>query len=456
MITDSCSCPVSAMQLRSVVDGILWPSIGSDASAHLQSLLFQLEHSQWLSPERLSERQLVQVKRLMRHAQSTVPFYARIFRDMDAERLDWTTFQALPMLSRRDLQANFEMLRSTAVPPSHGSVALGQSSGSTGSPARFLKTAVDQLFWNALTVREHLWHGRNFQGRLAAIRNAEENALYPSWGQPTDIVFQTGPAGVLRITTPIGDQARWLREQNPDYLLSYPTNIRALAMYCIAESIRLPALREVRCMGEVIGADLRELCQRAWGAHLVDVYSCQEAGYLAMQCPDSEQYHVQSECVVLEILREDGTPCAIGETGRVVLTSLHNFAMPLIRYEIGDYAERGDVCLCGRGLPVIRRVMGRARNILIYPSGEKHFPLLGGERYPEIAPIKQYQIIQRTLYKVEARLVVGRNLTPDEEGFLREFILSKLGYPFELCFTYPANIPLGAGGKFEDFISDIA
>lgn len=455
MTVNSYLNPVSATQLRSVVDGVLWPAIGSDRAAHMLALLFQLEQSQWLSPEKLRERQMIQLKRLIQHAQATVPFYANSLQNLDAEHLDWNNFRALPILSRRDLQANFGALRSAAVPSSHGNSVLGQSSGSTGTPARFMKTGVDQLFWNALTLRDHLWHERNFQGRFVAIRNIEDNALYPSWGPPTDIVFQTGPAGVLRIDTPIPAQANWLREQNPDYLLSYPTNIRALAKHCIAEGIGLPRLREVRSMGEVIGSDLRDLCRRAWNAHLVDIYSCQEAGYLAMQCPEGETYHVQSESVVLELLRNDGIPCAPGEAGRIVLTSLHNYAMPLIRYEIGDYAEWGESCTCGRGLPVILRVMGRGRNILTYPTGEKHFPLLGGERYPEFAPVRQYQIIQRSLHEIEARLVVERPITLNEELALKEFMLSKLGYPFELNFIYPANISIGASGKFEDFISEI-
>ena len=128
--------------------------------------------------------------------------------------------------------------------------------------------------------------------------------------------------------------------------------------------MRLPGLREVRTLGEASTPDLRALCREAWGVPLVDVYSAEEVGYIALQCPEHEHYHVQAESVLVEILDERGAPAPPGETGRVVVTDLHNFAMPLVRYEIGDYAEVGEPCACGRGLPVLRRIVGRVRNML--------------------------------------------------------------------------------------------
>jgi phenylacetate-CoA ligase len=104
---------------------------------------------------------------------------------------------------------------------------------------------------------------------------------------------------------------------------------------------------------------------------MVDMYTCQEAGYLALQCPDHPHYHVQSENVLLEVVDDQGLPCAPGEVGRVLVTSLNNFATPLIRYEIGDYAEVGAACSCGRGLPVLKRIMGRYRNLLTLPDGTR-------------------------------------------------------------------------------------
>ena len=107
------------------------------------------------------------------------------------------------------------------------------------------------------------------------------------------------------------------------------------------------------------------------------MYSAAEAGYLALQCPQQEHYHIQSESALVEVLDEAGNPCRPGETGTMVVTPLHNFAMPLIRYAIGDIAEVGAPCACGRGLPVLARLLGRVRQMLVLPSGARRYGNVG-------------------------------------------------------------------------------
>ena len=103
----------------------------------------------------------------------------------------------------------------------------------------------------------------------------------------------------------------------------------------------------------------RELCRSAFGAEIADTYGAQEAGHIAAQCPDCGDYHLSADASVIEILRDDGSPAAAGETGRVIVTPLHNYAMPLVRYELGDYAEVGTSApACERTLPTLRRNSG--------------------------------------------------------------------------------------------------
>jgi phenylacetate-CoA ligase len=90
------------------------------------------------------------------------------------------------------------------------------------------------------------------------------------------------------------------------------------------------------------------------------VYSSDEAGYIALQCPEGEHYHVQSESLLLEVLDAAGSACMPGQVGRVIVTTLNNFAMPLVRYDTGGDAEVGPPCACGRGLPVLRSLVERA------------------------------------------------------------------------------------------------
>jgi phenylacetate-CoA ligase len=251
----------------------------------------------------------------------------------------------------------------------------------------------------------------------------------------------------------VGQQVQWLRSQRPQYLLTYPNNLRALAARFIAEGTGLPGLLQVRTIGETVTQAIREDCRKAFGVALADVYSSEEVGGIALQCPAGEGYHIQSESVLVEVLDDAGTPCAPGEVGRIVVTPLHNFAMPLLRYELRDYAEVGEPCPCGRGLPVLRRILGRSRNMLVLPNGERRWPLTGFAQFREIAPISQFQFEQESLSLIEARIVAERALSPFERTRLIETIQTALCHPFEIRIVEVAEIPRSANGKFEDFIS---
>ena len=87
--------------------------------------------------------------------------------------------------------------------------------------------------------------------------------------------------------------------------------------------------------------EIRQICRDVFGAPPIDQYGAQEVGLIACECVVCGHYHVSAEAMRVEILRDDGTHCSPGETGRVVVTSFYNYAMPFIRYEIGDYADRG-------------------------------------------------------------------------------------------------------------------
>ncbi len=441
---------------RSVVAGIGWPAIGSDAAAHLQALLFQMERSQWLPEECLRERQLGQLKLLLRHARSTAPHYAEALRGLDVDGLDWEAFQALPLLTRKALQAGFESLKSAAVPPAHGAVVQGQSSGSTGMPVRFLQTAVTQFFWNALTLREHLWQQRDFSGKLAAIRVKVKEGSWPDWGPPAAALFRTGPGATLSVRTDVERQLDWLVREDPDYLITHASNLHALAELSLRRGINLPRLRQARSYSEALRPDLRETVRAAWGVEVADGYSCEEAGNIALQCPRHEHYHVQSENLIVEILDEAGRPCGPGETGRVVVTTLHNFAMPLIRYELGDYAEVGAPCACGRGLPVLVRIHGRRRNMLALPDGRRHWPSMPSSMWDSVAPIEQFQVTQTGIGSLQVMYVMGRLLSQEEIAGLKKALAERFGHSFDIAWLRVDAIGRGPGGKYEDFISLLA
>lgn len=452
---------------KSTVPGIVSPAIPGRMASLLLSLLYQMDQTQWLSEEELFSHQARQLRLLFGHAGKTVPFYQRRFAEAGLDPtapVTRETLNRLPILRRTELQSAGDDINTTALPKSHGKIHEVETSGSTGRPVRLNGTEVTSVFWRACVMREHIWQGRDLGGKLAAIRWVRKGVAMPpdgvrgeSWGPASGAIYPTGPAVLLNIASELEAQVDWVMRENPDFLISFPSNLTALANYCIEKGLRPEKLSQVMTVGETVTEKVRKACRDAWGVSVKDSYSCEEAGYLTIQCPDHDVYHVQSESVLVEVVDEEGRACGPGESGRVLITALHNFATPLIRYELGDYAEVGAACACGRGLPVITQVLGRKRNRLILPDGRSEFPYLGEhDDFRAITTkVKGFQYVQRSVNLVEKLMVVTEPLTAEEEAAQKALIVENLGHPFEIKLTYLDEIPKRGAGKFEEFISEV-
>lgn len=404
--------------------------------------------------------QLRQIEALIAHARRTVPFYRDRLKSMvklAPGKLTLEAFRRIPLLRRTDLQDSPETFVTRELPKDHGRMFDIQTAGSTGQPVALKGTAVTGLHFRAANLRHQIWCRRDFSARVAAIRSTMTGAVAKAAadGAAGQWVpgYPSGPMHIFDITRPVGEQLDWLVRQNPDYLLTFPSNLMALLRRAEETGAKLPRLSQVSTMSEVLDPDVAAACERIWGASVVDIYSAQELGIVALQCPDHPHYHVQSEHVLVEVLDSAGEPCGLGEVGRIVLTSLHNFATPVIRYEIGDHAEVGEACPCGRGLPVLKRILGRSRNMAVLPSGDQIWPIgYFSESLMPIAPVRQIQLIQNSVEQIDVKLVVAQSLSASEEAALRAYMIECLGHPFALNFIYVDEIPRSASGKYEDFI----
>ena len=438
--------------------GMVWPNVPPSPIAIPLALQFSFQVSEWWSPERLLENQMRQISALLKHAATTVPYYQKTLSGHPPAllaRMTMDAFGELPLLRRADIQNAGRELASNAIPSNHGSVFEIRSSGSTGRPIRVLGTRLTSMIYpRALSMRGHLWHRRDLSAKNVDIRTAKtagQPGKKPRWS----LVPDGGENVLLDINLPIGVLLDKLIHEDPVYMQTHPYTLKGLIENSLERKVRPESLREVRTFGEVLEPDIRAAARTHWDVLVADNYSAMELGTIAIQCPECEHLHVQSESVLLEVLRDDGTPCSPGEIGRVVVTALHNFAMPLIRYELGDYAEVGEACACGRGLPVLTRVIGRHRNFLVMPSGEKRFPE-AWKMLSDIAPeIRQFQLTQETVEAIVIKLVVAAPVTKAKEQQLANYLTEKFSHEFDYKFVYVEDIPRGASGKFEEFISEV-
>jgi len=365
----------------------------------------------------------------------------------------------LPILSRSELQDHGAEVTAVNLPANHLPTFNSKTSGSTGRPINITSTIVSSCYLRALSLRWYEWNQRK-QGQIATRitkipRQGVEELRGIHWGlEPLK-----GPMVILGPSQTMEQQLEKLEREQPDHLTTYPSILLELLKHSKKFGFNLPNLKGVTTQGEVADENVRNKCKEILGIELMDSYGAEECGYLAMQCPQHRHYHVQSENVLIEVLDDLGNPSAPGQMGRVVITTLNNYAMPLIRYQINDYATISEECNCGRGLPVIKQILGRSRNMFVLPSGERFYPSLSialGKLAKAAPDVKQVQIVQLSIKNVVIRMVArGDKISTSQETSVKSIIGAALGNRFNLDIDYLDDIPRSSSGKFEDTICEV-
>lgn len=427
----------------------------------MKILLKMLEKSQSSSLENIKQKQHEHLKKIIQFAIKNVKLYENFYADF--ETID---INVLPILTRDKIQSAGNEIVSRNLPNEHGNVYPMKTSGSTGKAIEVLATDFTRLFQDALMLRFHDWHQHDFSKTIMAIRwpstgsHVSGISFHADWGRPISQYAATGSSVLVNIALDTPSQIEALMQYKPNHLHSYPSQLSALAEYSHTHDIQLPPVEYLTSTGETFCEAYKEKMRLVWPeAKQADIYSAEEVGSIAFQCPYHDHYHVNAEHVYLEVVDQNGRACQLGEIGRVLITSLLNYATPLIRYDIGDYAELGAPCRYGIHLPVIHKIAGRKRNRLRLPTGESRFPYLGDRKdFLKITKGKtsrQFQMIQHSLYDIEIKLVIDEPYSVLQEKQLKELLQKNLGFPFNISITYPDHLPLGPRGKFEEFMSNL-
>ena len=451
-------------QLKADAVGIEWPQVLTGETASVFSALYDLSRTERLPPDELARLQNAQLERLLRHAAVQVPFYTDRLRAA-GYRAGKTTatdiWNAIPILTRSDIQEAGDRLRAKSYPQSHGAIREWTTSGSTNRPVRIATTELTAFQWTCLNMRDRLWHDIDLGGTLVLLTDgARKMAGRPfveqgSWSLDASSLRKPGKQFKVNPSLKPADLVRTIRKIDPTYIQTRPSQLNLLAKECETSGERFSRLRAVFCVSELVTDTLRQACTDLFGVPIIECYSCAEAGYLALQCPEAGRLHVQSEMVRVEILDAGNAPCAPGETGRVVVTSLHNYAMPLIRYEIGDDAEVGSPCGCGRGLPVIAKLLGRTQDYLKLRSGQLVRANTHHTAIAKIPAVVEFQLIQRALGRLEILLVARRPLDDGELDRLTAALARQGDETFAVDVTYCQAIERPESGKFRSFKCEV-
>jgi len=417
-----------------------------------RQLFDELMRSQMLTPAQLQELQRGHLAAMANFAYRALPFYrARLAPVIEGGRFNAQRWLDVPTIDRPTVQQHIAELTPASLPPHAGGSVEKSTSGSAGRVLQLRRSELTAQFDVALTQRAYTWWRLDPRATQAAILTFAEKdfqALPAEGRRDWHFADPTGRAYALQASVAPLEQARFLRERAADYLISQPSMAEAIAE-AVLRSGQTLKLQAVLTLGESLHSEQRDLFRRAFGgARSFDTYGCIEAGHMAAECPVCGWYHVNAETVLLEILDQRGQPVGPGETGRAVLTSLHNYAMPLIRYDIGDYvtrAPRGN--RCKRGLPSISAIVGRETELFVTRDGEQYFPSMQARQVADYIDLTEIQFVQTDYELVEIRYVPGHSGIPNRPEELLPLVEAKLGHGIKVKLVPVAELPRPRGAK---------
>lgn len=302
------------------------------------------------------------------------------------------------------------------------------TSGSTGKPVTvYRQINSHQIQQGAGELLDVVWQNRDLTKASAFMKITPENDEQKGLGTPFSYLGPTGPAfrrSLLSNTT--SELLDFLIEKNIKNLLIGPSALKFVLKEQIRSPRANPSLESIMSWADPLDPELRLQVKEFFGAKISDRYSSSEFGFLAIQCPSSDHLHPMQFNNYIEILNDNNDPCDIGEPGRVVVTSLQNLAMPMIRYELGDMAAFGEPCEHGINLPVFEPRIVRTREFQLLGDGRLEIPYFDAIDLAKHADTKDYQA-----YRFKDGLALIFSATSILDGAVLEKSVSKLKEMFK-------------------------
>ncbi|HEY3283629.1 MAG TPA: phenylacetate--CoA ligase family protein [Armatimonadota bacterium] len=422
--------------------------------------LAEAEASQWLSPDEVRELQMLKLRALLTHAHATVPYYRDLF-DSHGLKPDRVTRAAdlavLPPLTKAAVREQGDRLLSRAFRP--GSLIVSATGGSTGEPMRFFYNRDSYERRTATAMRGDRWAGWRLCGPEFYLWGAQ---LLPTSGllrlkkQIHHAALRRVVVSSFNLTTETVLQAvHQYRRQRPSVVIGYANALYEFSRFVIAEGLHLPSPEGVVSSAEKLYGYQRETIEEAFGAPVFNRYGCREVMMVSAECEAHDGLHVASDNVLMEVVKS-GQLCEPGELGEVYLTDLHNYGMPLIRYQVGDLAAwHGKDCPCGRGLPLMRVVEGRTLGLISTPSGR----VVSGEFFPHLLKdfnfIRAYQVVQERPDHVTIRASLAGEPPTQQVRRLQGIVQEALGSDMDVTWEMGPQVVIEQGRKFKPVISHV-
>jgi phenylacetate-CoA ligase len=423
-------------------------------SKHFHDTLRFLEQSDRWSFEALIEHQNAQLRRLIAHCYQTVPFYTQQFQELGIRPGEIQTrddLTRLPILTKETVRERASDFLSTRFDKAR--LVTLTTSGTTGAGMSFYQQAETRSFEAAV-----LWRFRKRFGINPSQRHAQfggrrivpfDQSRPPYWRKNFGL-NQVYFSSFHLTQANLAHYANHLIHEDYRYYSGYASTITVIAEYLLRTGQKITKPPTVINTGsETLHPSQRAIIERAFECPVADRYGAAEPVCSMSQCEKS-YYHEDMELGIVE--RAPIEEHRDGQSSRIIGTCLVEYAMPLIRYDMGDIATFTDEpCPCGRHSPIARYIDGRVESYILTPDGRKIGRL--ARLFSNLPRVKESQVVQQSKDEILVRVVRKNGYTEQDEAAYRKKLTDVVGSGFQISFEYLDLIPRTKSGKFSAVVS---
>ena len=414
---------------------------------HLHAALDQvIEQRGWSMPKRRAH-QWRTLRSMVQHAHAHIPLYQRLFAEAGftpAMLNDWDDLSKLPFLTKPDLRTATRA--DLIAKDNRDDIRWLASSGSTGIPASMART--EDSLWHYMACNTALYYdwcqGKPLSNGLYLVDMARDSIDFAA----ADLLSTTVPdSRIFSVHDPVAKLTRELLSIAPEFISSYPSTLRAIALELRSQNRVMSKTRLIHLTSEMLDAHTRHLLGQIFpNARLIETYTSTEGGLVAWQCVRGSRWHIAETNVLCEIVDDEGTPT--NDLGHIVITDLTNTATPILRYRgLGDLARwEPEPCACGSSARSIRHIEGRSAGMLRARGGALISPYVITNAIEEVPGLAQYQVVQKQPGMLEVRIVAEASSERNRvESGVRAVLDSALEHAADLQITFVSTIAAPPG-----------
>jgi len=418
--------------------------------------------NQWKPCKELKEEQEKQLRHMITHCYENVPYYHDLFKSLKLQPADIRVIEdleKLPILTKDTIKQHWEAFKPVGL--SKMKFYSQVTGGSTGKPLSYRMSKHDRFLSGALLYRG--WGYSNYELGDKMVFLAGSSLDIGTKSRMTTFIHETARNLRKLSSLDLGEKevreyVRIINSFKPDFIRGYASSIYFFARWIEDKDLTIHSPAAIFTTAEKLYPDMRSKISEIFSCEVFDGYGLNDGGVSAFECPEHTGLHIDTERSVMEGVDQQGQQVDQG-MGRILATSLHNYAFPFIRYDTGDVGSLiEDGCSCGRGYRLLKEIIGREKEFLITPSGKYvhgaafFFDVLN--EFSHINEISEYQLVQETVNDICLNLVCKVPFDQKELEKVAELVNKRSG-GWNMRFNFVDAIERTDAGKYKFIINKV-